>query len=242
MDKDKILDYVMTSPANTNPNVLKTMLDDSGSEMNPGYSCTETVTLLTDESVTTSKPKDFPLEIYNGMLSIEGINAPSIRVTFNGTSYNCKRVDGLYGAPGVFDSKDWSQYPFSISGDGTFQTESAGTYSIKIETVEEVVETTPCFEKAVNSVVGGGSGGGGGAKPLIVKLNGDTLDKTWQEIYDAFPNVVFDGGNAEGGMYQQNAIKSVGGFGKQYLVIVNDANDVGYKATSTSGYPKADLN
>lgn len=31
MDNDKILDYVMNSPANTNPNVLKTMLDSGGS-------------------------------------------------------------------------------------------------------------------------------------------------------------------------------------------------------------------
>lgn len=31
MDKDKILDYVMNSPANTNPNVLKTMLNSGGS-------------------------------------------------------------------------------------------------------------------------------------------------------------------------------------------------------------------
>lgn len=31
MDNDKILDYVMNSPANTNPNVLKTMLESGGS-------------------------------------------------------------------------------------------------------------------------------------------------------------------------------------------------------------------
>lgn len=151
MDKDKILDYVMTSPANTNPNVLKTMLDDSGSEMNPGYSCTETTTLLTDESVTTSKPEGVPFEVYSGQLSIENITAPSIQVTFNGTSYICERVDESYGAQGLPNSKDWSQYPFNISDSGMIQTESAGTYSVKIETVEEVVETTPCFKKAVNA-------------------------------------------------------------------------------------------
>lgn len=39
MDNDKILDYVMNSPANTNPNVLKTMLNsgsgDSGGSLPP---------------------------------------------------------------------------------------------------------------------------------------------------------------------------------------------------------------
>ena len=34
------------------------------------------------------------------------------------------------------------------------------------------------------------SGGGGGAEPLIVNVISDvSLDKTWQEIHDAFPNV-----------------------------------------------------
>lgn len=83
-----------------------------------------------------------------------------------------------------------------------------------------------------------GGSGGGGTGPLIVKLNGDTLDKTWQEIYDAFPNVVVDGGNAKGGMYRRDAINSVGGIGNEYPVVVND---VVYKATSTSGYPKKDI-
>ena len=36
MDKDKILDYVMNSPQNTNPNVLKSMLETLISE-NSGY-------------------------------------------------------------------------------------------------------------------------------------------------------------------------------------------------------------
>lgn len=34
-----------------------------------------------------------------------------------------------------------------------------------------------------------GGGGGGGAEPLVVNVNGGALDKTWQEIHDAFPNV-----------------------------------------------------
>lgn len=44
-----------------------------------------------------------------------------------------------------------------------------------------------------------GGSGGGGAKPLIVNIvdgegegevSGSSLDRTWQEIHDAFPNVI----------------------------------------------------
>ena len=171
MDKDKILDYVRKTPANTNPNVLKTMLDDSGGEMNPGYSCTETVTLLTDESVTTV----FDEVNNSGKLAYStSIDADTIRVTFDGTEYTCNAQEGemgtLYGAPMGEEGIDWSEYPFQISSGlrNDIYTETAGTYQIKIETVEEVVETTPCFEKAVNSVVGGGSGGGGDTNNTFV--------------------------------------------------------------------------
>jgi hypothetical protein len=33
-------------------------------------------------------------------------------------------------------------------------TENAGTYTVKIETVEDTVEITPCFEKAVHAALG----------------------------------------------------------------------------------------
>ena len=185
MDKDKILDYVRKTPANTNPNVLKTMLDDSGSEMNPGYSCTEAVTLLTDESVTTVFD-----EVNNrGKLAYStSIDADVIRVTFDGTEYTCNAQEGemgtLYGAPMGEEGLDWSEYPFQISSGlrNDIYTETAGTYQIKVETVEEVVETTPCFEKAVNSVVGG-SGGGGGTEPLIIHVTEEEVkDPETQEL------------------------------------------------------------
>ena len=154
MDKDKILDYVRKTPANTNPNVLKTMLDDSGSEMNPGYSCTETVTLLTDESVTTV----FDEVNNSGKLAYStSIDADTIRVTFDGTEYTCNAQEGemgtLYGAPMGEEGLDWSEYPFQISSGlrNDIYTKTAGTYQVKIETVEEVVETSECFKKAVAS-------------------------------------------------------------------------------------------
>ena len=88
---------------------------------------------------------------------------------------------------------------------------------------------------------GGSGGSGGGTEPLIVSLivekSYTRLDKTWQEIYDAFPNVLLDGSNAEAGMYQRTVINNVNGSDNDYGVVVGP--DI-YEATSASGYPKFD--
>lgn len=98
-------------------------------------------TVLTEESVTTAQVPDG----INGMLTYaEQISQDSIKVTFNGTEYECeKRIVSkpmgdqcVYGADGT----DWSQYPFMIMSGPTLMgitnflyTETAGTYTIKIE-------------------------------------------------------------------------------------------------------------
>lgn len=126
-----------------------------------GYSCIETRTLLTDESVTTKQG----INGCEALLSYSTlINADTIAVTFNGKEYICERFNSLdyntYGAP--FDilsgSFDWSVYPFAIaSGEGIsgtsneLCTELEGTYQVKIETRETAMEISDCFKDAVNS-------------------------------------------------------------------------------------------
>lgn len=65
------------------------------------------------------------------------LNADTIKVTFDGVEYECeKNADGSYGAVMVEISYDWSDYPFSLintEGGLEFTTESAGTYTLKIE-------------------------------------------------------------------------------------------------------------
>lgn len=130
----------------------------------PGYECkTEMVTLL-EENVTTEVHEE---GYADGQMEYAGlIDADNINVTFNGVSYSCSATkiggDYEYGAPSLEGAVgyDFSVFPFSIysgKAGNTLATESAGTYAIKIESLSEVVETTPCFERAVNSVVGGGS-------------------------------------------------------------------------------------
>lgn len=129
-----------------------------------GFTCTEEATTLTEESVTTEGETN----AYGEISYSEYIDADAIYITFNGVKYTCSKrfseeYGNEYGAP--YDETtsmfDWSQYPFYFasvpnpnrdSATNTFVTETAGTHSIKIEAVEETIETTACFEKAVRKV------------------------------------------------------------------------------------------
>lgn len=137
MDKNDIIEYVMTTPNNTNRAVLSSMLnqlteggDDGGGSW----------TVLTEESVTTEASGS---GLYETSLEYsELITADSVRITLNGVEYTCTNIseesdEGAYGA----EIPDWSIYPFRLeSSESPFGgvtnhiiTESAGTYTIKIE-------------------------------------------------------------------------------------------------------------
>ena len=82
------------------------------------------------------------------------------------------------------------------------------------------------------------SANSGGGTALVVKFQEDgiTLDHTWQEIFDAFPNVAFDSSD-EGSMHR-NLVADVLGYGDNYQVSVAGKM---YKTNSPSGYPKKDF-
>lgn len=98
----------------------------------------ETWNTVFEGNVTTEEPAEAPWAV---IPNTGQITADNIRVTFNGTEYECrKNADGTYGA--LLDEStetiDWSVYPFNIgydSGDEsmTLITQTTGTYSLKIE-------------------------------------------------------------------------------------------------------------
>lgn len=63
----------------------------------------------------------------------------TLKVTFNGTEYECeKNADGSYGAPlnESTDKHEWDIFPFNLlteEGDTVLSTQTAGTYTLKIE-------------------------------------------------------------------------------------------------------------
>lgn len=139
---------------------------NGGSSTNPGYTVTKSYTTLEDETITTVVDGDF-----NGAGFPEAVDiivGDTYKVTFNGTEYTCVAFDDdeatRLGAPFDYDNNgyDFSTYSFNITtylaGRGGYVTiictASAGEYSVKIEHLEESVETTEDFKAAVDSVTG----------------------------------------------------------------------------------------
>lgn len=137
---------------------------EDGIENATGFTCTEEMTILTDETVITETSRD----ISAGTLTYtEPITADTIKVTFDGVEYTCQNEananGGLYGDT----SGDFAEYPFVLESnsamdaatgtltiDNVLYTKTAGTYDIIIEAnALTVTETTECFVKAVNQVV-----------------------------------------------------------------------------------------
>ena len=152
MDTQTILKYVMNSPENTNPNVLKGMLDALSES-----SDSEIWNIVFEGNVRTLESENMPNP--SGPIKATLSAADRIKVTFNGTEYECEKKESegetYYGA----DRSDFSEYPFTLfKGDGvTFiLTPEAGTYSLKIEELQsgggdETTDFTILFDDTVEA-------------------------------------------------------------------------------------------
>lgn len=152
-----------------------------------GYECTEERTLLTEETVTTAVNPEYLDDGAYGTLSYAGfITADMLKVTFNGTEYNCSATylnEGniSYGAQYQSDGFDWSEYPFSISSapgeSNLIATESPGTHNVKIEIVQLSSEISECFKAAVQKA----------SAPLVLHImNNNMLNLSFSEIAQAY--------------------------------------------------------
>lgn len=128
-----------------------------------GYECTSSeVTLVSNETISTSEENTFLS--YTNL-----IDADTLVVYFDGTRYECPKISGgsAYNAYGGYSSSeeatDFSEYPFAICSAietevptrrNIVYTETAGTHTIELKVVSEVVSTTECFEKAVKKFTG----------------------------------------------------------------------------------------
>ena len=92
-------------------------------------------------------------------------------------------------------------------------------------------------------LMGGGSGGGGDSSVIVVHYVDGTLDKTWQEIHDAFVSgkvvsmLVDDGGN----YFFAIATNIFENDGESYWVyfsfVDGEVISAGFSATTATGYP-----
>lgn len=131
--------------------------------------------VIFQETITTRASGDYN----SGACSYSGvINYPSLKITFNGVSYDCPKneVSGPEGPVylyGGFSSQgpDFTDYPFGLMSDPSLPgnicfTETAGTYTVKVENVENI--------PLVNKVVFGNE--------TLIDLTSDTVtaDKLMQ--------------------------------------------------------------
>ena len=143
MDKNKVINYVMNSPYNTNKAVLEGLLDDVNGSSE---------TILFEESITTAEEGNVNLGIipYN-----TPITANTIVVTFDDVEYTCYAHEVEEGEVYIYggyneieEDTDFSTYPFAISSiidsstgtpilTNTLITEVPGTHSIKVKTTQE---------------------------------------------------------------------------------------------------------
>lgn len=79
-------------------------------------------------------------------------------------------------------------------------------------------------------------GGGGGSSPLVVhRIDSGSkhqLDKTWQEINNAFPNVYVE--VVEGEALMNLPVSAIGSYGAVYMLALGE---VEYEANSPTDYP-----
>lgn len=227
-------------------NHMEDGIENAGGDCDCGFECEEEWTTLTEETVTTELDGD---AAYGDLSYSQLIDAESIKVTFNGTVYECEGVEDdhgyTYGASYDInlDAWDWSEYPFQISSyeapfgiRSRLVTSTAGTYTVKIEAIELNVTTTLCFRKAVDSLIAS-------MKPMILKADttetpGEVmLDREWSEIQTAFAqgrNIVVIN-RAEGMMFEN--VVSIDQAGSYRVHTVQGNTLRTYTANSTDLHP-----
>lgn len=116
-----------------------------------GYECTETSTLLTEETVTTIKHDQSSPSAYASLSYSAPITADEIKLTLNGTEYVLPRKDA--GGNNLYQGQDELPYVYSSQYGNNINTQDAETYALKIEAPSLSAETTPCFKEAVKSLI-----------------------------------------------------------------------------------------
>lgn len=143
-------------------------------KMDPGWSAdTATQTLFNDSVTTESSEYGNEAEV-----SMTLITADTITVTFGGIEYTATKlvIGNAFGYGGV-DAEwnyDFTEYPFAIvsaPGNTVFATETAGTFSFKIDADVTTYDVSTAFTKIINSLV-----------PVFRAYANTT---TWQEVHDA---------------------------------------------------------
>lgn len=125
-------------------------------KMDPGWGVETAAQTLFNDSVTTES-SEYGNE---AQVSMTQITADTITVTFGGTDYTATKLvvggSTRYGGVDAGWNYDFTEYPFAIVSESEstyFATETAGTFSIKIDVLNTTIETSDAFYDACNACV-----------------------------------------------------------------------------------------
>lgn len=134
-----------------------------------GYECTETVTELFDETVTTVAQGGSNLAT---LAYSTQITADTLELTFDGVKHVYEKQvtsnGNFYGTPGTD--------PVALMSSATQNmvvTQNAGEHTVTAKAVDVSLSTTPCFERAVRYILPDVA-----KKIVLVDLNNTTLPQT----------------------------------------------------------------
>ena len=157
-----------------------------------GYEFTKLKVVLFEGEVTTVSNGTFALSSIPLNITL---SADTLYITFNGTEYTCEKVSTTSGfCYGDFEDGGFifSELPFMITGYNNppqLFTENGGTYSLKIEVLEDQAITTHEFDVAVNTVIN--------TRPPEINIievyydsyyNTKRINKTYEELNEIFNN------------------------------------------------------
>lgn len=202
-----------------------------------GWSVESSVSNIFTETVTTEVDGNGNFAVFNYTDSMITINPATI--TFDGVQYSVPLMThgdrSIYGTSGV-SGPDFTTYPFLIMSkifndtpSTMIYTETAGQHTVSIGVSSTSVEVSNNFKSAVATTTLVVTATTSNVVTATTSNDVTTLDKTWQEIYDAFPNVYVIEDN------RKRIITQIDINNGEYVVYTDDVN---FGALSASGYPQ----
>ena len=245
---EEILNYVMNTPNNTNPAVLRDMLNNNNSGGNPGYDVeTVTKTIIPEQTVTLTLDEVQKVAVLT--LASDFQKAPeTMTIVFEGESYEATAEAGPFGD--FFYNIEGG----TIEGGITIQIASTipsatiigpvtlpDSVTVEAHAFEKVVTVTDEFKAAVDAAAGSGT------FFIGIEFDGDkyTMRETWATIMAASA-----AGKSLVGVYQDGAsattyypIIQVAAGEDSYMVraLGSNGDDYGlldFMTDTEDGYPK----
>ena len=126
MNKQQIIDYVMNSPANTNPNVLGTMLDSMDGMVNMVTLFDDDITGFIYEPSSQYGPASARLS--DTIIPVSTVKNGILKISYEGVSVLTSLSNGYYSASLYYNDLDLPFETFNISSYDTVDVSMISLY------------------------------------------------------------------------------------------------------------------